>query len=86
MVHLDRIREEIRVLNIKHESLVSYRIFKNFNKRLDWLNGIKMGILPDRNFLTKDEATEKELLESYTATIKANFPELVSKWIHRLRD
>ena len=77
MVHLDRIREEIRVLNIKHESLVSYRIFKNFNKRLDWLNGIKMGILPDRNFLTKDEATEKELLESYTATIKANFPELV---------
>jgi hypothetical protein len=86
MVHLDRIREEIRVLNIKHESLVSYRIFKNFNKRLDWLNGIKMGILPDRNFLTQDEATEKELLESYTATIKANFPELVSKWIHRLRD
>ena len=86
MVHLDRIREEIRVLNIKHESLVSYRIFKNFNKRLDWLNGIKMGILPDRNFLTQYEATEKELLESYTATIKANFPELVSKWIHRLRD
>ena len=86
MVHLDRIREEIRVLNIKYESLVSYRIFKNFNKRLDWLNGIKMGILPDRNFLTQDEATEKELLESYTATIKANFPELVSKWIHRLRD
>ena len=74
------------MLNIRHESLVSYRIFKNFNKRLDWLNGIKMGILPDRNFLTQDEATEKELLESYTATIKANFPELVSKWIHRLRD
>lgn len=86
MVHLDRIHEEIRVLNIRHESLVSYRIFKNFNKRLDWLNGVKMGILPDRNFLTQDEATEKELLESYTATIKENFPELVSKWIHRLRD
>ena len=50
------------------------------------MNGVKMGILPDRNFLTQDEATEKELLESYTATIEAIFPELVSKWIHRLRD
>ena len=35
MVHLDRIHEEIRVLNIKDETLLSFRVFENFNKRLD---------------------------------------------------
>lgn len=85
MVHLDRIREEIRVINIKHESLVSYRIFVNFSRRLDWLNGIRMGMLPDRNYLTQDEITEKGLLDLYFATIESNFPELASKWANRYK-
>jgi hypothetical protein len=85
MVHLDRIREEIRVINIKHESLVSYRIFVNFNRRLDWLNGIRRGMLPDRNYLTQDEITEKGLLDLYFATIATNFPELALRWTNRYK-
>ena len=34
MVHAERIHEEIRVLNIKDETLLSFRVFDNFNKRL----------------------------------------------------
>ena len=43
MVHLDRIHEEIRVLNIKDETLLSFRVFENFNKRLDHFKTIKLG-------------------------------------------
>ena len=86
MVHADRIREEIRVINLKHESLVSYRIFCNFNRRLDYLNGIELGILPDRCVCTQEEVAEKELLELYHATIQEHFPELTSKWARRCQD
>ena len=54
MVHLERIHEEIRVLNIKDETLLSFRVFINFGKRLDLLHGIKLGILPDRKKLTEE--------------------------------
>tara|TARA_B100000073_G_scaffold259143_1_gene219017 strand:+ start:255 stop:404 length:150 start_codon:yes stop_codon:yes gene_type:complete len=44
-----------------------------------------MGMLPDRNYLTQDEITEKGLLDLYFATIESNFPELASKWTHRYK-
>jgi hypothetical protein len=34
MVHLQRIHEEIRVLNIKDETLLSYRVFINFSVKV----------------------------------------------------
>ena len=55
MVHLDRIFEEIRVLNVKDESLLSFRVFENFSKRIQHFNTIKMGLFPERNLLTDDE-------------------------------
>ena len=62
MVHLERIHEEIRVLNIKDETLLSYRVFLNFSKRIDLLHGIELGILPDRKTLTQEEVEEKNTL------------------------
>ena len=83
MVHLERIHEEIRVLNIKDETLLSFRVFVNFSKRMDWLHGIEMGILPDRNKLTEEELEEKKYLDQYFKTLKELFPNLYDKWYRR---
>ena len=83
MVHLERIHEEIRVLNIKDETLLSFRVFVNFSKRMDWLNGIEMGILPDRKKLTEEELEEKLHLDNYFKTLKELFPHLYEKWYRR---
>jgi hypothetical protein len=83
MVHLERIHEEIRVLNIKDETLLSYRVFINFGKRLDLLHGIKLGILPDRKKLTEEEVEESEYLDTYFKTLKELFPHLYEKWYRR---
>lgn len=83
MVHLERIHEEIRVLNIKDETLLSFRVFVNFSKRMDWLHGIEMGILPDRNKLTEEEVEEKKHLDKYFKTLKELFPHLYEKWYRR---
>ena len=54
MVHLDRIHEEIRVLNLKHETLLSFRVFVNFTNRMDLFKGIELGALPYRVKLTDE--------------------------------
>tara|TARA_R110002153_G_scaffold231643_1_gene384842 strand:- start:1715 stop:1972 length:258 start_codon:yes stop_codon:yes gene_type:complete len=83
MVHLERIHEEIRVLNIKDETLLSFRVFVNFSKRIDLLHGIELGILPDRNKMTKEEVEEKKYLDKYFKTLKELFPRLYEKWYRR---
>jgi hypothetical protein len=83
MVHLDRIHEEIRVLNLKDETLLSFRVFVNFTKRMDLFNGIEMGILPDRVTLTDEETVEREYLNKYFTTLEKLFPELAAKWNRR---
>jgi hypothetical protein len=83
MVHLDRIREEIRVLNIKDETLLSYRVYENFSKRIQHFNTIKMGGYPDRNKLTEEELEEQSYLNSYFENLKDIFPQIETKWRRR---
>ena len=83
MVHLERIHEEIRVLNIKDETLLSFRVFVNFVKRVDYLNSIGLGILPDRKTLTDEESNEMGYLDTYFKTLKSIFPVLYCKWNQR---
>ena len=59
MVHAERIHEEIRVLNIKDETLLSFRVFENFNKRLDQFKTVLLGLFPDRVKLTEEEEKER---------------------------
>ena len=83
MVHIERIHEEIRVLHIKDETLVSYRIYENFSNRIQHFNTIKMGGYPDRNKLTEEEIEEQKYLNSYFETLKELFPHIESKWCRR---
>lgn len=83
MVHLERIFEEIRILNIKDETLLSFRIFQNFSTRMQHFNSIKMGLFPERNILTADELEELRYLNIYFDTLKQNFPDLFVKWHKR---
>ena len=83
MVHLDRIHEEIRVLNIKDETLLSFRVFENFNKRLDHFKTIKLGMFPERLKLTEEEEEEKRYIDTYFKTLRELFPELEAKWRRR---
>ena len=61
MVHAERIHEEIRVLNIKDETLLSFRVFENFNKRLDHFKTIKLGMFPDRVKLRKKKRKKSDI-------------------------
>lgn len=79
MVHLERIHEELRVLNLKDEKLLSPKAFANFSKRLDLLNGILFGLFP-RKELTPGERVEKNLLDEYFKTFKENFYGLYEDW------
>lgn len=83
MVHLDRIHEEIRVLNLKDETLLSFRVFVNFTKRMDLFNGIELGALHDRVKLTDEEKNEREYLNKYFKNLKELFPTLAAKWNRR---
>lgn len=83
MVHAERIHEEIRVLNIKDETLLSFRVFENFTKRLDQFKTVLLGLFPDRVKLTEEEEEEKELLDEYFKTLEELFPEMAVKWRKR---
>lgn len=85
MVHLERIYEEIRVLNIKDETLLSFRVFENFIKRRQHFDTIKMGFFPDRTTLTDDEDIELKHLTMYFETLEELFPEISVKWHARVR-
>lgn len=83
MVHLDRIREEIRVLQIKDETLLSFRVFENFDSRVAHFKTILMGMFPERVTLTREETVEKEYLDLYFKTLGDIFPELSAKWCRK---
>ena len=83
MVHAERIHEEIRVLNIKDETLLSFRVFENFTKRLDQFKTVLLGLFPNRVKLTEEEEEEKELLDKYFKTLEELFPETAVKWRKR---
>lgn len=85
MVHLERIYEELRVLNIKDETLLSFRVFENFIKRRRHFDVIKMGFFLDRTTLTDEEDTELKHLTAYFKTLKELFPEISAKWHSRMR-
>jgi hypothetical protein len=79
MVHAER----IHVLNIKDETLLSFRVFENFTKRLDQFKTVLLGLFPDRVKLTEEEEKEKELLDKYFKTLEELFPEMAVKWRKR---
>ena len=83
MVHAERIHEEIRVLNIKDETLLSFRVFENFTKRLNQFKTVLLGLFQDRVKLTEEEEEEKELLAKNFNTLEELFPELAVKWRKR---
>lgn len=74
MVHLDRIREEIRVLKLGNEKLLSEKIFLVFTRRLDYFNSIHMGLSPESRIIDELDMKEEELLNEYIDLFKDNFP------------
>ena len=74
MVHLERIFEEIRILNIKDETLLSFRIFQNFSTNCGRIQ---------RSFL---EFTRRcRFLENIFITEMAMSTEMLSSTVYRLQ-
>lgn len=80
MVHLDRIKEEIRVLRIKDRSLLSSRVFENFNKRFSYFEAIRLGLGPDKSGLSDEDMIEFKYLKEYFDLLQEYFPDLSKKW------
>ena len=80
MVHLDRIKEEIRVLRIKDRSLLSSRVFENFNKRFSYFEAIRLGQSPDKSGLSDEDMIEFKYLKEYFDLLQEYFPDLSKKW------
>jgi len=81
MVHLDRIKEELRVLRIKDRSLLSPRVFENFYKRISYFEAMRMGMSPDKEGLSdEDMIIEFNYLKEYFKLLKEYFPDLSKKW------
>ena len=80
MVHIDRIKEEIRVLRIKDRSLLSSRVFENFNKRISYFEAIRLGLSPDKSGLSEEDMIEFKYLKEYFDLLKEYFPDLSKKW------
>lgn len=80
MVHLDRIKEEIRVLRIKDRSLLSSRVFENFNKRFSYFEAIRLGLSPDKSDLSDEDIIEFKYLKEYFDLLQEYFPDLRKKW------
>ena len=80
MVHLDRIKEEIRVLRIKDRSLLSSRVFENFNKRISYFEAIRLGLSPDKSGLSDEDIIEFKYLKEYFDLLQEYFPDLSKKW------
>lgn len=80
MVHLDRIKEEIRVLRIKDRSLLSSRVFENFNKRFSYFEAIRLGLGPYKSGLSEEDMIEFKYLKEYFDLLKEYFPDLSKKW------
>ena len=80
MVHLDRIREEIRVLKLGNEKLLSEKIFLVFTRRLDYFKSVHLGLSPDSRIIDELDMKEEELLNEYIDLFKDNFPGTYSLW------
>ena len=80
MVHIDRIKEEIRVLRIKDRSLLSSRVFENFNKRLSYFEAIRLGLSPDKSGLSDEDMIEFKYLKEYFDLLQEYFPDLSKKF------
>ena len=80
MVHLDRIREEIRVLKLGNEKLLSEKIFLVFIRRLDYFNSIHLGLSPESRIIDELDMKEEELLNEYIDLFKDTFPCTYSLW------
>lgn len=80
MVHIDRIKEEIRVLRIKDRSLLSSRVFENFNKRFSYFEAIRLGLSPDKSDLSDEDIIEFKYLKEYFDLLQEYFPDLRKKW------
>jgi hypothetical protein len=80
MVHIDRIKEEIRVLRIKDRSLLSSRVFENFNKRISYFESIRLGLSPDKSGLSDEDIIEFKYLKEYFDLLQEYFPDLSKKW------
>jgi hypothetical protein len=80
MVHIDRIKEEIRVLRIKDRSLLSSRVFENFNKRISYFEAIRLGLSPDKSGLSDEDIIEFKYLKEYFDLLQEYFPDLSKKW------
>ena len=80
MVHLDRIKEELRVLRIKDRSLLSSRVFENFYKRISYFEAMRMGMSPDKKGLSDEDMIEFNYLKEYFNLLKEYFPDLSKKW------
>ena len=80
MVHLDRIKEELRVLRIKDRSLLSPRVFENFYKRISYFEAMRMGMSPDKGGLSDEDMIEFNYLQEYFDLLKEYFPDLSKKW------
>jgi hypothetical protein len=80
MVHIDRIKEEIRVLRIKDRSLLSSRVFENFNKRISYFEAIRLGLSPDKSGLSDEDMIEFKYLKEYFDLLQEYFPDLSKKW------
>lgn len=80
MVHLDRIKEELRVLRIKDRSLLSSRVFENFYKRFSYFEAMRMGMSPDKGGLSHEDMIEFNYLQEYFDLLKEYFPDLSKKW------
>lgn len=80
MVHIDRIKEEIRVLRIKDRSLLSSRGFENFNKRISYFEAIRLGLSPDKSGLSDEDMIELKYLKEYFDLLYEYFPDLSKKW------
>ena len=78
MVDRERIKEELRVLELKDEKLLSKRMFQRLENRLTYLEGCRMGLLP--RLLSAGEQTEMKHLNEYFRLFKEYFPELHRKW------
>ena len=77
---VERLKEEIRVLRMKREHLLSKRGFENFEKRKSCLRAIQLGLSPDKRGLNNSEKTEMEYLKEYFELLEEYFPELKRKW------
>ena len=82
MVDKNRLIEELRVLRMKNEKLLSKRAFENFLKRFSYLKAIQLGLSPDpdKHRLNEMDNLEMSYLKEYFQLFEEKYPSLKRKW------